>query len=79
MIPTSENKDITMKEKIKWTQQLLDNNNYKVAKKDDKYIICEKKIFSIGLLFIGMFVFYIVYYYFFQKPDILAFRSDNVG
>jgi hypothetical protein len=69
----SENKDLNLEQKIQRTQKLLDNNNYKVVKKDGNSIIGQKKIFSVGLLFIGMFVLYIIYYYLFQKPDEIGY------
>jgi hypothetical protein len=71
----SDNSSLTNLQKIEKTQALLDKNGYKVVQKDDKSIVGEKKIFSIGLLFIGVFIFYLLYYFFFQKPDRLEFRS----
>ena len=53
-----DKKELTNLKKIEKTQALLDKNGYKIVQKDNKFIVGEKKIFSIGLLFIGMFVFF---------------------
>ncbi len=66
-------------EKIKLFKDMLLANHYKVKKSDD-IIIGEKKIFSIGWMFIGIgtlyigLLVYILYFLYFQKPHVVRFK-----
>jgi hypothetical protein len=55
---------------------LLYQNGYRVLPKANGDIKGEKKVFSIGLFFAGIFVLYIPYFFFWQKPETLIFKSQ---
>jgi len=70
---------LTPEEKRKLLEEMLYQNHYTVTRKDNRHIRGEKKIFSIGWMFVGLGTFYIglivyiVYYLYFQKPHVVEF------
>ncbi|MCH9814466.1 MAG: hypothetical protein K0U47_11060 [Epsilonproteobacteria bacterium] len=67
------------KEKITLFEEMLHQNRYHITGKSEQEVIGEKKIFSMGYLFIGIgtlyigLIVYILYYLYFQKPHIVRF------
>ncbi len=67
-------------EKLKLLQDMLYKNYYDVIQMQENSIKAEKKIFSVGWLFVGIGTFYIglivyiIYYFYFQKPHVLEFK-----
>ncbi len=75
----SEDKQMTQSEKINIFKEMLYTNRYEVTKTTQTSVWAEKKIFSVGWLFIGIgtfyigLIFYVLYYYFLQKPHVVKF------
>jgi len=76
-----QSEDYTDEKKIELFKEMLETNHYKV-KTTKTEVIGEKKIFSIGWMFIGigtlyvglLVLVYIVYYLYFQKPHVVRFK-----
>ncbi len=72
-------KDYSENQKINLYEEMLTGNHYTIAIKNREAVVGEKKIFSIGWLFIGIgtlyvgLLVYIVYYLYFQKPHVVRF------
>ncbi len=70
---------LNTQEKLNLLEKMLYQNNYKITKKEKNSVTGEKKIFSIGWLFIGIgtfyvgLIFYILYYLYMQKPHVVNF------
>ena len=70
---------LSRQEKIKLLEEMLYKNHYTVTQKTDHTIRGEKKIFSIGWMFIGLgtlyigLILYILWYLYFQKPHTVAY------
>jgi len=70
----------TKEKKIKLYKDMLLANQYKISTKSEDIVVGEKKIFSIGWLFIGIgtvyvgLLIYIVYFLYFQKPHVVRFK-----
>ncbi len=70
-------------EKLKLVEKMLYQNGYKIVQKDQKSVTGEKKIFSIGWMFIGIgtlyigLILYILYYLYLQKPHRVLFSIDQ--
>ncbi len=68
------------KEKLQLLQDMFYKNHYDVIKIQENSIEAQKKLFSIGWLFVGIGTFYIgliiyiIYYFYFQKPHVLMFE-----
>ena len=75
-----EDKTLSEKEKTKLLEEMLYKNGYVITARDDHSVTGEKKIFSIGWLFVGLgtlyigLIIYILYYLYFQKPHTVTFR-----
>jgi len=75
----TEDSDIDDKTKIKLFQDMLYNNRYEVVFADKQKVIGEKKIFSVGWMFVGIgtvyvgLIIYIIYFFYFQKPHHVEF------
>ncbi len=71
---------LSTKEKIKLLSDMLYQNGYTITEKNDHLVRGEKKIFSIGWLFVGLgtiyigLIVYILYFFYFQKPHVVTFR-----
>jgi uncharacterized membrane protein YukC len=71
--------DIDDKTKIELFQDMLYNNRYEVVYADKQKVIGEKKIFSVGWMFVGIgtiyvgLIIYIIYFFYFQKPHRVEF------
>ncbi len=67
-------------EKINLYKEMLIANHYTIMAKNEESVVGEKKIFSIGWMFIGIgtlyvgLLVYIVYYLYFQKPHVVKFK-----
>lgn len=66
--------------KIAKLRAMLEKNHYDITIVDTHHISAEKKLFSVGLLSIGVGLFYIgailyvIYFYRFQKPHVVKFE-----
>ncbi len=66
-------------EKLELLEEMLYRNRYKITFKDAHTVRGEKKIFSIGWMFIGIgtlyigLILYILWYLYFQKPHVVEF------
>ncbi|MDH5465054.1 MAG: hypothetical protein OEW60_05455 [Thiovulaceae bacterium] len=75
------NPSYSKQEKIEHVQKMLLHNEYHIVFKDDAEIIGERKILSVGMLFIslGLFyvglLFYLIYFFKFQKPHRVKFSA----
>jgi uncharacterized membrane protein YukC len=73
---------LSPKEKLDLLEEMLYQNGYQITARDDHLVRGEKKIFSVGWLFVGLgtlyvgLIVYILYYLYFQKPYIIEFRID---
>ena len=74
------NPKLSQKEKHNLMVKLLQKNGYEIIKEDSNLVVGEKRVLSlgwiilgIGFLYIGV-IFYIAYYYFFQKPHRLIYK-----
>ncbi len=71
------NKELNTKEKVDLFEKMLYQNGYKITQKSEQLIKGEKKIFSIGWMFVGIgtlyigLVAYILYYFYLQKPHVV--------
>jgi uncharacterized membrane protein YukC len=71
---------LSPKEKTTLLEEMLYKNGYTISAKEGHTVSGEKKIFSIGWLFVGIgtlyigLIVYILYYLYFQKPHKLEFR-----
>jgi hypothetical protein len=77
---TINSNKLSQKEKHSQILQLLRRNGYEVTEESEHKIIGEKKILSlgwiilsIGFVYVGV-VFYLLYYYFIQKPHRLVYE-----
>lgn len=68
-----ESPDFTDKQKIERVRDLFLTNRYEIRFQSEEEIIGERKIFSMGLLMMGLF-FYVFYYFFFQKPHSIGYK-----
>ena len=80
---TINNEKLSQKEKHNLMMQLLLKNGYEVTEERHDLVVGEKRvlslgwiILSIGFVYIGV-LFYLVYYYFIQKPHHLRFPLEN--
>lgn len=75
----NSDKTLTKDEKTNLYKNMLSQNQYQITTKNQDEIVAEKKIFSVGYLFIGIgtlyigVVIYIIYYLYFQKPHVVKF------
>ena len=77
---TLNNPKLSQKEKHGLMMQLLQKNGYKVVEERHDLLVGEKRVLSlgwiilgIGFLYIGV-LFYLLYYYFLQKPHRLRYE-----
>jgi len=80
---TSSNKKYTDKEKINRFNQMLLGNGYKITSITDNRVIGEKKVLSMGLIFIGLGIYivglfvYLAYFFWFQEPHRVEFSITH--
>ena len=67
---------LTHAQKIEQVRALFLANRYEVTFQDAQVIRAQRKIFSMGLLMMGLF-FYVFYYFFFQKSHNIAYRVSS--
>jgi hypothetical protein len=77
---TINSNKLSQKEKHSHMLQLLRSNGYEVLEESKERVVGEKKIlslgwiiFSIGFVYVGV-VFYLLYFYFIQKPHRLVYE-----
>lgn len=76
----TSSKKYAKEEKISLYEEMLVTNHYTITGKNKEAVIGEKKIFSIGWLFMGVgtlyvgLIVYILYYLYFQKPHVVRFK-----
>ena len=74
-----EDANLSNHEKINLLEKMLYQNHYNITQKDPNAVTGEKKIFSIGWLFVGLGTFYvgliiyILYYLYMQTPHVVSF------
>jgi len=68
-----ENPDFTNIQKIGHVRELFLVNRYEVTSQSEDEIIGERKILSMGLLMMGLFI-YVFYFFFFQKPHKIVYK-----
>ena len=68
--------DISNADKISQVRKLFLANRYEVTYESQDEIIAQRKILSMGLLFMGLF-FYVFYFFFFQKPHSIGYKIKN--
>jgi uncharacterized membrane protein YukC len=72
-------KQYSQKQKMHLYEEMLHKNDYIITEKNQDAVVGEKKILSIGWLFIGIgtlyvgLLVYIVYFLYFQKPHVVRF------
>ncbi len=77
---TINSKKLSQKEKHNQILQLLERNGYEVIEESEHKIVGEKKIISLGWIILGIsfiyvgVIFYLLYYYFIQKPHRLVYE-----
>lgn len=71
-----QNPDFTDVQKISQVRKLFLANRYEVTLSTEEKIVGERKILSMGLLMMGLFV-YVFYFFFFQKPHKIAYKIDK--
>jgi len=67
------NPNFTDAEKLSQVRKLFVANRYDVTSASEDEIVGEKKILSMGLLMMGLFV-YVFYFFFFQKPHKIVYK-----
>ena len=81
-IKMKQDKTLNNKEKIDLLEDMLHLNSYNIINKSQIGVIGEKRLFSMGWLFVGIGTFYIglivylSYFFYFQKPHIVNFQLD---
>ena len=75
----------TLKEKVHKITHMYENNHYKVLTQTDTHAVVAKKHYSIGLTFMGYgslnligLSFYLIYFFFIQKEEIIEIGESNV-
>ena len=70
-------------EKLELFEQMLEQNGYEIVEQNRKMVVGEKKVLSmsfmmmgLGLYIVGLF-FYLFYYFYFQKPHRVEFKTWN--
>jgi len=77
---TLKNNKLSKKQKMELIIELLNRNSYKITEHKEDYIAGERRILSLGwiILTLGFFyigvIFYLIYYYFIQKPHKLSYK-----
>ena len=71
-----EDDDIAVAQKITQIRKLFLANRYEVTYESADEIIAERKILSMGLLMMGLFV-YVFYFFFFQKPHKIDYKIKS--
>ena len=80
---TLNSKNLTEHEKIIRFEQMLDQNGYKIVEVTDRKVVAQKKILSMGLMMIGIGIYfigllvYLLYYFYLQKPHEIVFALDT--
>jgi hypothetical protein len=71
---------LNREEKMERLEELLNRNSYTIVEHTSNRIVGERKILSLGwiiltlgLIYIGV-IFYLIYYYFIQKPHRLIYE-----
>jgi len=79
---TVNSKILTEHEKIIRFEQMLERNGYNIVKVTDSKVVAQKKILSMGLMMIGIGIYfigllvYLLYYFYLQKPHEIVFALE---
>ena len=79
---TVKNMNLTNNEKIIQFEEMLKKNGYKIVEVTTKKVVAEKKVLSMGLMMIGVGIYfigllvYLLYYFYLQKPNKIVFALD---
>ena len=65
--------ELSDSQKLEQVKKLFLANRYEVSYHDNKEIVGERKVLSMGLLMMGLF-FYVFYFFFFQKPHRIVYK-----
>jgi len=77
---TVNRKNFTNETKIELFEKMLEQNGYKIVEVTPTTVKAQKKILSMGLMMIGTgiyivgLLFYLLYYFYFQKPHEIVFH-----
>ena len=77
---TINNSKLSQEEKHGLMMQLLQKNGYKIVEERHDLLVGEKRVLSLGWIILGIGVlyigvlFYLLYYYFIQKPHRLVYE-----
>ena len=77
---TIGNNKLSQNEKHAQMTELLRRNSYTIVKESEHTLIGERKILSLGWIILGLgflyigVIFYLIYYYFIQKPHRLVYE-----
>ena len=77
---TIKNEKLSQKDKHSLMMQLLGRNGYNIVQDSQSLVVGEKKILSLGWIILGLgfvyvgVIFYLIYYYFMQKPHKLVYK-----
>jgi hypothetical protein len=81
-LETLKSKKLTEHEKIVRFEKMLEQNGYKIIEVSDTKVVAQKKILSMGLMMIGIGIYfigllvYLLYYFHIQKPHEIVFALD---
>jgi len=81
----ASNTSLSNNEKINLAKEMFYKNNYNITKTTKQNVTAEKKLFSVGWLFVGIgtlyvgLIIYIVYFFYFQKPHVLVFDTKTLS
>ncbi len=79
-LKVKQDKVMNKREKIELLEDMLYSNRYDIVDKRENSVEGEKKLFSVGWMFVGIgtfyigLVIYIIYYFYFQKPHVVRFK-----
>lgn len=82
-LKVSEDQVMEQKEKVDLLEDMLHGNRYDIVEKSKDSVVGEKKLFSVGWMFVGIgtfyigLVIYIVYFFYFQKPHSVHFKLSS--
>ena len=81
-LKVNQDEVMEQKEKVDLLEDMLYGNRYDVVDKTKDSVTGEKKLFSVGWMFVGMgmayigLVIYIIYFFYFQKPHSVYFKLN---
>ena len=73
-------RNISELEKLELFERMLEQNGYEIKEHGERHVMGEKKVLSMGLMMMGLgiyiigLIFYLFYFYLFQKPHRVEFH-----